>query len=185
MEISFTSKLTALKSAEFSKRTASFNRDNFVDFPWTISSSRVAKDVYTNNICDCTACLITDGEKALLKHLIPIEEDNHDFLKVEKFVSNNIDLHNSNLQAVLIGSNPATISKDIFKKFLIFLNKFHIPTTVLEEGKGATHIAYRTCTDEVLISNKKIDELLSRGANNSQAIYGGFENVKIADCDYL
>ena len=97
MEISFKSKLTPLKLSEFSIRTAAFNRQNFVDYPWTISTSRVAADVFTNNICDCTACLITDGSKALLMHLSPERQDNHNFSKVFNFISNNLDLNKNDL----------------------------------------------------------------------------------------
>ncbi|MBO6087780.1 hypothetical protein J6P92_05480 [bacterium] len=185
MEISFTSLLTPVTSNEFAKRTASVNRDGVVDYPWSIASSRVAKDVITYRICDCSACLITDGEKALLKHLLPANEDNHNFKKVFKFISDNMDLNNPNLQAVLVGSKPTAPSRDIFNKFLELLNGLHIPTTILKDGKGPTHIAYRTCTDEVLISNPKIDQLLNKKANNRDAIYNGFEYVKISNCDYI
>ncbi|MEE3350278.1 MAG: hypothetical protein VZR09_09600 [Candidatus Gastranaerophilaceae bacterium] len=37
-EITFTSKLVPVRSVDFSVRTSSFNRDNFVDYPWVISS---------------------------------------------------------------------------------------------------------------------------------------------------
>ena len=185
MEISFTSKLIPVKSSEFCRRTASFNQNNFVDYPWTVSTSRVATDVYTNNICDCSVCLITDGQKALLMHLSPARKGNHDFSNVLKYISNNMDLNNKDLQSILIGSKPLAPSLDIFNKFKNLLNILNIPTTILENGKGATHIAYRTCTDEVIISNIKINKLLDAGCNNRDAIFNGFENVKISDCDYI
>lgn len=185
VEISFTSQLIPVTHNKFMRRTAFMNQDGVVDYSWSIASSRVAKDVVTYHICDCTACLITNGEKALLIHLMPDNEDNHNFRKISKFISNNMDLNNPNLQAVLIGSKADALSQDIFNKFFRFLKFFHIPATILKDGKGPTHIAYRTCTDEVLISNTQINRSLQANINNRNALYNGFHYVKIADCDQV
>lgn len=182
-EITFTSKLVPVRSVDFSVRTSSFSRDNFVDYPWIISSSRVAKDVFTNNVCDCTACLISDGDKALLKHLNPDIEENHVFSNIIKFVSNNFDMNNKNLQAVLIGGSSGKEAKTLFDGFINFLRNFNIPATILYSGKTPTHVAYKTSLDEVWISNKHIDKALSVGKSNMEALLSGFEKVKISHCD--
>lgn len=184
-EITFTSKLIPVRSADFSVRTSSFSRDNFVDYPWVISSSRVAKDVFTNNICDCTAFLISDGEKALLKHLNPAIEKNHVFSDIIKFVSNNFDMSSRNLQAVLIGGSSGKEAKSLFTGFMNFLRNFNIPATILYSGKTPTHVAYRTSLDEVWISNKHIDKALVAGKSNREALLSGFEKVEISHCDEI
>ena len=183
-EIYFTSTIIPMKLSNFHKITSSF-RDNFVDYPWTISTSRVANDVFTHNICDCSACLITNGQKALLKHLCPDNEQNHIFKNVLFYLRNNFDLKDKNLQAVLVGSKNTKSSQDIWNKFTKLLSDLEIPTTFLKNGKSPTHLAYRSCTDEVLISNQHIDTFLKKGINKKDTIKGSFMEVKIAPCDEI
>ena len=182
-EISFTSKIVPVKQSDFNKITSSFSRDNFVDFPWTISSSRISQDVFTQRICDCSSCLITNGEKALLMHLLPSNENNHIFANVLQFLRNNVDLKDNNLQAVLVGSKNTKSSLDIWNKFVDLLDYLKIPTTVLKNGKSPTHLAYRTSTDEVLISNEHIDKFLKKGGTPKNSLINSFENVKISEFD--
>lgn len=181
-EISFTSKITPIKTCDFSRYVSSFNKDNFVDCPWNISTSRVAADVFTNHIADCTACLITTGKKALLMHLCPSNEANHDVNKIYKYITDNLDLRDR-LQAILVGSQPDKESLDIFKKLKTLLKDLKIPTTILKTGKSRTHLAYRTCSDEVLISSNHIDTGIIKGERNRKILDDSFEYVKIAECD--
>lgn len=184
-EISFTSKIVPLKQSDFNKLTSSFNRNNFVDFPWDIGTSRIAKDVFTHKVCDCSACLITNGDKALLMHLNPANEYNHHFSSVLNFLRNNIDLKDKNLQAVLLGSKQTKKSQDIWNKFVDLLQYLEIPTTLLKDGKSPTHLAYRTCTDEILISNEHIDKMLKKGTTAKDSLINGFRDVRIASCDEI
>ncbi len=184
-EISFTSKIVPLKQSDFNKLTSSFNRDNFVDFPWDIGTSRIAKDVFTHRVCDCSACLVTNGDKALLMHLSPANEYNHHFSSVLNFLRNNIDLKDKNLQAVLLGSKQTKKSQDIWNKFVDLLQYLEIPTTLLKDGKSPTHLAYRTCTDEILISNEHIDKMLKKGTAAKESLINGFRDVRIASCDEI
>ena len=184
-EISFTSKIVPLAPADFNKITSSFCRDNFVDYPWNISTSRIAKDVFTNRVCDCSACLITNGDKALLMHLMPATESNHAFSNVLNYLRNNIDLKDKNLQAVLVGSKPTKQSLDIWNKFVDLLDYLKIPTTFLKDGKSPTHLAYKTSTDEVLISNEHIAKSLKKGINEREAIVNGFKEINISHCDEI
>lgn len=184
--VNFTSGIRPVHSKEFSRYTKFINPENFVDYPWTIASSRVAKDVGTSYICDCTGVLVTTGEKALMKHLNPAIKENHSFKKSEKYISDNIDLKHEDVQALVVGSNPKDAeSSDIFNKFINFFNNYKIPTTVLKNGLAPTNIAYRTCTDEIIVSNKKIDEAIQSGKTGLDALHSGFEEVKIAECDYI
>ena len=184
--VNFTSRIRPVSAKEFSRCITAINRENFVDYPWTVASSRVAKDVGTSYICDCTGVLVTTGEKALMKHLNPAIEENHNFKKSEKYISDNIDLKHEDVQALVVGSNPKDAeSADIFNKFINFFNGYKIPTTVLKNGLAPTNIAYRSCTDEVIVSNKKIDDAIQRGKTALEALCSGFEEVKIAECDYV
>lgn len=183
-DISFTSVLKPVTSSKFSKITASFSQDGFVDYPWTISSSRIKPDVYTNHVCDCSVCLITDGKKGLLMHLLPSYSGNHDEKRIFDFIDHNFNLENNNhLQAVLLGSHPYKSSQNIFNYFKKILDKFKIPTTVLKTGNSPTDIAYKTAKDEIYISNKEITDALREGKNNLEALNLGFKEVAISPCD--
>lgn len=183
-EISFTSKIVPIKTTDFLRYTASFPRDNFVDCPWNISTSRVARDVFTSNIADCTSCLITTGKKALLMHLYPTNEANHDISKIEKYITNNLDMKDE-LQAVLVGSQPEKESLDIFNKFKKMLNNLGIPTSIFQTGKSRTHLAYKTSTDELVISSNYIDSGIIQGKNNKDILFDAFEKVEISACDEI
>ena len=184
-EISFTSKIVPTSWTNFNKITSSFSRDNLVDYPWAISSSRVGKNVFTQRVCDCTSCLITNGDKAVLMHLIPLNKNNHIFSNVLEFLRNNIDLKDKNLQAVLVGSKNTKPSQDIWNKFTELLNYLKIPTTFLKDGKSPTHLAYRTGTDEVLISNLQISDALLYKKEPLEALKDGFHDIKISEFDEI
>ena len=166
-EISFTSKIVPMYWQDFNKITSSFSRDNFVDYPWAISSSRIGKDVFTQRVCDW------------------LNKDNHIFSNVLNFLRNNIDLKDKNLQAVLVGSKNSKQSQDIWNKFVDLLDYLKIPTTFLKDGKSPTHLAYRTCTDEVLVSNLQIGDAVLAKKSPLDALNDGFREVKISPFDEL
>ncbi len=158
---------------------------NAVKFPWTIADSVKAKDVYTTGVIDCSSCLITDGSEAVLLHLKPDCEANHAFSNVLAYLRGAIDLKNEYLQAVLLGSKNTKKSQDIYTKFQKLLQQLNIPYSELKNGKTPTSVAYRSETDEVLISNKTIDTMLKKGNSPKNALETGFEKVSIADCDEI
>ena len=118
-------------------------------------------------------------------HLSPANEYNHHFSSVLNFLRNNIDLKDKNLQAVLLGSKQTKKSQDIWNKFVDLLQYLEIPTTLLKDGKSPTHLAYRTCTDEILISNEHIDKMLKKGTAAKESLINGFRDVRIASCDEI
>ena len=69
--------------------------------------------------------------------------------------------------------------------FKSVLNNLNIPTSILKTGKSPTHVAYRTCKDEVYISNKQIDRALNSGKTPNEALKAGFDTVKISTADYI
>ncbi len=184
-EISFGSRIVPLDTNEFTKVISKIGRNNSVNYPWTIKESILAKDTYTKNICDCTACLITDGNKSLLLHLCPTIEQNHAISLIIEFLRNTIDLKNKNLQAVLIGSKNTKKSLDIYEKLTQILKRFNIPFSEFKNSKTPTHIAYRTDTDEVYITNNEINKLIKRGNNPQTSIEKAFEKISVSNCDDL
>lgn len=185
MEISFTSGIKPSTLQEFSKLRKKIDIKNAVNFPWTIKESAIAPDVYTTKICDCTSCLITDGQQGLLMHLCPTIEANHAFSKVLNFLRDAIDLKNSNLQAVLVGSKNNKKSLDIYNKFTELLNKLGIPFSEIKNGKTPTNIAYSSTSDEILISNQTIDKALKKGASSEEALQEAFEKYSICEYDEI
>ena len=184
--VNFTSGIRPVSTKDFSKYIKPINPENFVDYPWTVASSRVAKDVFTNNICNCTGALITTGDKALMMHLNPAIDKNHEFGNILKYIAQNIDLNNKHLQGFLIGSKPKDAdSSDIFNKFLNFFRDYKIPTTVIRNGYAPINLAYRGCTDEIIVANKRMDTALDSGKKGLEALRSGFEDVNIAECDYV
>lgn len=183
--ISFTSKLKPLTLSEFGQIKSRIGSKNSVDFPWTINQTVKAKDVYTTNVIDCSACLLTNGQEAVMLHLTPDIEVNHAFSLVLSFLRNKIDLADKNLQAVLIGSKNHKKSQDIYNKFKEMLKGLNIPFSEFKNGKTPTSIAYQTNTDEVYITNNTLDKLLKKNTENSEVLKAGFEKISIADCDEI
>lgn len=184
-EISFTSKLTPVSLSEFSHITGKFGKNNAVNYPWTINESIKAQNVYTTNICDCSGCLITNGKEAILMHLCPQIEKNHEFSRVLTFLRMNINLKNNKLHAVLLGSKNNKQSLDIYNKFLELLKNLGMQISEFKNGKKPTSIAYKSNGDEVLITNKEIDKFIKRGESFKQALHSGFEKIFVADCDKI
>lgn len=183
--INFTSQIKPVKFSDYRKFVSTMNRKNFVDYPWTTEESKIGQNVYTEDICDCTSCLITTGKEALLMHLCPSVKENHFFDNVLLFLRNHLDLKADGMQAIVTGSKNTKKSQDIFNKFLELLDYLNIPTTVLKNGKSPVNIAYKTSKDEFVISNLHIDRALKNGKSSKDALKSGFESVKISDKDEL
>lgn|SRR5574344_97968 len=184
-KINFTSRITPLKLSEFSHLSTRIGYDNAVNYPWTINQSVISSDVFTTGVRDCSTCLLTNGKKAVLMHLCPSTEENHMFSLVFNFLKNAINFNDENLQAVLVGSKNTKTSLDIWNKFLNLLNEKSIPVSILRNGKTPTHIAYRTDTDEVYVTNKTIDKFLRCKIPNKESLIYGFEQVSISPFDEI
>lgn len=184
-EITFTSRITPISLREFNKVIERIDSSNAINYPWTIKDSKLAHRTYTKGICDCTACLIKDNNQGLLMHLCPEWNDNHNPSTLLSFIKNKINLKSSNLTAMLIGSKNTKKSLDTYEMLKDFLTKFNIPFSELKNGKKTTHIAYRADTDEIYISNLKIDKMLENKATAKEALENGFEKINIADFDEI
>lgn len=183
--LTFTSKLKPESMHNYQKIISKIGSQNSVDFPWSINQTIKARDVYTTNVIDCSACLITNGQEAVLMHLTPDIEQNHAFSLVLERLRSLFDLKNPHLQAVLIGSKNNKKSNDIYSKFKELLHTLGIPFSELKNGKTPTSIAYSSLKDEVVISNNTIDKMLKKGYSPESTLNLAFEKIRIADCDEI
>lgn len=184
-KISFKSRIKPLTLAQYAKISGQITSKYSVNYPWTLKESIKAKDVYTTNIADCTACLITDGNEAVLMHLSPDREINHAFSLVLNFLRAKLDLKNENLQSVLFGSKNTQKSQDIYNKFKALMQQLNIPCSELKNSKNKISVAYKTSNDTVFVTSETIDNMLKKGKNNEDVIKSGFEKVSLADCDEI
>lgn len=183
--ISFTSTIKIVNTSEFNKLAQKCGKQHSVDYPWTIKETVKAANVYTRQIADCSACVITNGQEAVMMHLTPDNQTNHAFSVVLQTLRNLIDLKNPNLQAVLIGSKNTTKSQDIFIKFQKLLEELNIPYSIFKNSKTPINIGYSSTNDEVLLSNIKIEQQLKKNLPPKEILKNTFENFNINQCDEI
>lgn len=183
--ITFTSKITPVLQQDFNKISKHMGIDNLAGYPWVLGTSVKGPMVYTQDVLNCSVCLITDGKEALLMHLNPCKSQNHDFEAVLKFTKRNIDVCNKNLHAILIGSKNVPNSLELFDKFKRMLSSLNIPFSVLKNGKKPTNIAYNAEKDEVFVSSESIDYMLKHGLENEKTLINAFESVEINKIDFI
>ena len=169
--ITFTSKITPVTLKDFNKISRSVGIDNLAGYPWVLGTSAKGTSVYTKDVLNCSVCLITNGEKALLMHLNPCRS--------------HIDVGSKNLHAILLGSKNVPKSLELFGKFKEMLFSLNIPFSVFKNGKMTTHAAYSAKTDEFFISSESIDYMLNRGLDNAKSIKNAFEKVELNKIDYI
>lgn len=88
--ISFTSRIKLVSNENFARLIPKGTKS--VDFPWTISESVLGKSALTKDIYDCTSAgIVADGE-VLLMHLSPNGGNYKTLNKVEKFITQKINL---------------------------------------------------------------------------------------------
>lgn len=183
--ISFTSTIKIVNSAEFNKLAQKCGKQNFVDYPWTIKETIKSSNIYTRNIADCSACIISNGQEAVMMHLSPENQTNHAFSLVLQTLRNLIDLKNPNLQAVLIGSKNTTKSQDIFIKFQKLLEHLNIPYSTFKNSKTPINVGYNSASDEVLLSNIKIEQQLKKNLSKREILENTFEKFNINQYDEI
>ena len=184
-KISFTSKITPVMLKDFSRITKPMGIENSAQNPWNLGCTVIGKDVYTRDVIDCTACLLTDGEKSMLMHLCCTNRKNHDFESVLNYIKSNFDLSNEKLHAIVLGSKKVPKSEELFERFVNLFQSLEIPFSIFKNGKTKTHLAYSTDKDEVFISNDVIDYTLKRGWEIEKLLKNGFEKVILQENDYI
>lgn len=186
--ISFTSRIKLVSNENFARFIPKGTKS--VDFPWTISESVLGKSALTKDIYDCTSAgIVADGE-VLLMHLSPNGGNYKTLNKVEKFITQKINLFSQNIQGFLIGSKKNNInspnSTKLFDKFEKLLNKHNIPYSKFKGGNYNNNIAYLGDKDTWLISNDVVDLTKSVYRNDKKQVTKFmFDDVKISDNDIL
>lgn len=184
-EISFTSSIRPVSLSNFNKLTS--NVSTSVDI-WTINGAKKNTSAKTDRIMDCTAMGITDGKSVFLMHIIPDFSSNKNyFAKIIDKIKENIDLTSEYLQAILVGSKAYSRESQIgYNNFARFLKENKIPFSELKGGDTVHKIAYKTHTDEWIVSNYDIDSLLRSGETDSKKLLEiGFDKVKINKLDNI
>lgn len=186
--ISFTSRIKLVSNENFARLIPKGTKS--VDFPWTISESVLGQSALTKDIYDCTSAgIVADGE-VLLMHLSPNGGNYKTLNKVEKFITQKINLFSRNIQGFLIGSKKNNInspnSTKLFDKFEKLLNKHNIPYSKFKGGNYNNNIAYLGDKDTWLISNDVVDLTKSVYRNDKKQVTKFmFDDVKISDNDIL
>lgn len=183
--ITFTHNIRPIISVDFSKITSGFEKQNYVNYPWTIAESVIGENVITTNVCDCTACLITDGEKALLMHICPTIKGNRDFKTLFNYICRNIqNMAKDQIQGIMVGSRDTVTSRGVWSNFSEIFKILKIPVTKLRNGKWSTNIAYKRSTDEVFISSYPMDCQIKKGGKSGlELLNSQFKEVSIAEYD--
>lgn len=184
-KISFTSAIRPIPAKEFAKITGAMGGKNSVNFPWTIKEAVKAPNAYTTGILDCTVCGITDGKNVYQMHLCPDVDKNHHFSEIFRYIRQNIDLKNENLQGFLCGSRPHKKSQDIYNKFVEFFKNYNIPFTELKNAKNSFNVAYSSSKDEWMISDYHFDKFINANASSEDVLNKMFEKVRISDLDEI
>lgn len=186
--ISFTSNIRPVTIPQYKYEISTYDNPRIVDRPWTYKESKLADNVITTNIADCTVCGIKVKDKMFLLHTSPLQDTNKDFNRIEQFIKENIDLKSNATQAILIGGKPSYThgpeSYALFEKYEALLNKYNIPYTKLKGGMGLKHVGYSSKKDEWIIAHKEIAPLQERMRTTPiQELNKIFNEVSICEKD--
>lgn len=186
--VSFTSLIKPVSTSVYTREIESVYGKFGVNEPWTANETIKTPKAYTTNIADCTAGGITDGKDVVMFHICPTKPQNQDFDKIEKSITEKIDLKSPNLRGFLLGSvSMFEDSTLMFEKLKRIFDKNNIPLSFCKANKGSkTDIMYNSAKDEWLISNPEINNRMIRGNRDAKEILqNSFEQIHIADCDEL
>lgn len=188
-KITFTSIIRPVKRSMFNNVVSGISRKNFVEYPWTVKESVIAKDAYTTGVIDCTVCGITDGEKVFMMHICPTNKDNFNFKKIKDFITKKVDLSNEDLSAVVIGAKSYpddSRSYKLFDNFVKFLKSKNIPTTSIKGGDvyESVDVLYRQRNDEWLISGKYLDKYIDH-TSSGLVLNKIFPQIELSEFDII
>ena len=160
--VSFQSKIRLVNKSEFNKFVSSYEKQHFVDFPWTVQESVISDKAYTRGVSDCTVCGINDGLKVLMFHISPTIRENDDFRKIRGLIKRTFDLKDKNLQGFIFGSKNIKgmlpQSKINFEKFEKILKNIGIPYSKIKSGPYTNDLAYSSKTDEWVVSFNMLED---------------------------
>ena len=183
--VSFKSAIKPVSAKEYAAAVVRIGQKKSVAHPWTLNESVKADSAYSTGIFDCTLCGITDGENVLMMHLCPDVQSNHNFSGIFRYIAQNIDLKNPQLQGFLLGSQLKKISAQIYTKFVDFFKNYNIPFSEFKIGLEKTNVAYVKEQDLWLISSLKIDKMLNKSVNSETIINKMFQKSSICEFDEI
>ena len=184
-DISFTSVIKPVSSGTFNKMTSDIH--NNVNL-WNLNGAKKGISAKTDRIMDCTALGITDGKDVFIMHIIPDLSSNNTYFKtIANKIKDTMDMTSGYLQAILVGSKSYSLQSQIgYNNFARFLKENKIPYSELKGGDTVHKIAYKSKTDEWLVSNNDIDSLIQSGETDSKKLLEiGFDKVRICKLDEL
>ena len=183
--ISFKSRIRPVSAKEFEKIASTIEPKNFVNSPWTINESVKATKAVTKGIYDCSVLGIIDGLKVFLLHICPTKPQNENFDEIKDFIKDKINLQDSNLQAVLLGSQTfGRRSKKLFENLKNLMFDLNIPCSTLMNCWEYFDVLYDSIKDEWNISCHPIERCLEEGKTNSEEIIKkAFFKVELSSFD--
>lgn len=185
--ISFKSTIRPIMGKEFAKRAAAIGERNFVNQPWTIKESVIAKDAVTTGVFDCSVLGITDGVKVLLLHLCPDEPLNDNFGEIKNYIANFINNSTQNLNAILLGSQKISKkSTKLFNNLENFISEQKIPCSILKNCLDYFDVLYRKENDEWCISSVLTELCLIAGnRSNEEILDKAFKEIRLSSEDKI
>lgn len=184
-EISFTSLLVPIRNAQFRTIETLIGEKYHAKYPWNFDTAVVGADVFTKGICDCSGCIVSDGQEAIALHLNPEEELNHSLYFLKRCFRNKFCLNRPDLTAIVIGSKDTQKSNHIFENFISFLKEANIPTTILKESKDPVSIAYKSSSDTFYITSESIDTDLKNNLTNFETLRKNFKQFILSEQDEI
>ena len=184
-KISFTSKIIPVTDSQFEMIASRIGEKYHAKYPWELSTSVIGKDVFTKRICDCTSCLVTDGDLSDLSHLNPSTPANHSLSDIREYFRNNFNLNKPNLHAIVVGSRNTSKSLDVMYQFLTLLKESRIPVTLLRNSESPVDMAYLSAADAVLISSPQITKAINAKVPSVNIINSAFKQVVLSPFDII
>lgn len=183
--ISFKSTYRAVRGAEFIRASAYVQKNNFVNYPWRFTDSVKADKAMTTGVLDCSVLGITDGVKVLLMHICPTISENYNFDKIKKYIIDNIEIDNPNLQAALFGSQDySDRSRNLFQNLNCLMTTLKIPCSIFRNCSEEFNVGYSSTTDEWIVSSLPIEIALTNNKISSEKVFkSNFKEVQLAPCD--
>lgn len=180
------------------------------DYPYDISTPAKGVKLFTQHCADCSIIGITNGEKAVMRHLIPICKNltgMGDFTKTAKLKKQlllqmekeleGLKKSGGKLSAFLIGGQPIEVSQtrslSLMHNLLQFFQKHEIkPTIIWGQQGGSLDALYSVKGDKLTIFPSQITQITPKSLrdnfsfmnfNNADKVF--MPNGKEAKTSYL
>lgn len=190
-DVSFSSRIKLVHADRFAKEITDIKHS--INFPWTAGEIIKADSAFTKGIMECTAGGIVNGKNVVMFH-ISTADINNKFMIIENVIKDKLNIKNraSNLQGFLLGSHRESrdyYSARNFKRLEEFMQKLKIPYSKFQghtELCNNSDIAYKSKTDEWLISNKTFSKIIDKAPSSLRRLLPEcFDTINISPKDTL